>query len=59
MLLGSGSVILFYRSADLDLKEILTNALYIWPGVDPYRAFHFEVVPDLASQNDTDPDPQQ
>ncbi len=51
MLLGSGSVILFYGSADLDLKEILT-------GADPDRTFHFDVDPDLASQTDTEPDPQ-
>jgi hypothetical protein len=44
MLVGSGSVIWIYRYEDLDLKEILS-------GADPDRAFHFDVDPDLASQN--------
>ncbi len=54
MLVGSGSVIWIYGPSDLDLKEILTGG----SGADPDRAFHFDVDPDLASQNDAEPDPQ-
>jgi hypothetical protein len=61
-LVGSGSVVWIYRSADLDLKRNINGSasLLCTYGLVHIRvgAFHFDVDPDLAAQNDADPDPQ-